>query len=668
VNTAPLSILSLRIRQLIGVVIVLLPIFPLTFVRAEVKGLAGMMLPQIWILSIFILLTLSWLLSMFLSSRINRWSQKLFSLIRQHHLIIGILFILLVAAAIYLISAQAFNHRPHLVDTIGQLFHAKIFAAGKLYTSAPTDYSFFMTPHMVVDEGRFYSQYPPGHIAVIALGLLFNMPWLFCIALAAGSLPLLYLFVRDAYDRDTATLATFLLGLSPFFLFMSGSYMNHITELFFVLLALRSFQCWEQNKHPLLSMSILGISGGILFLVRPFTAIIVGVVFLFLVLPKLFSNRIKLLQTALGALSAMPFALFMLYYNAQTTGSSLLPGYTKLWGHGHGLGFHIDPWGDLHTPLRGILKQTAQILELNEFLFEFPFPALIPLGALLIFSKRLKLWDLRLLLFFLTFPVAYIFYWHRDSFLGPRFLYVTIAFLIPLTASALVTVYRWSQGKTIGLEGILKPVNMRVFFLSIMAISYLYLAFFSLPPRYKIYSQLMRSFKIEFQEDIGQGNINQGLIFVAVSWGHRIISQLRGAGISASLVQAAYRKVDSCDLQHLLLDYQKGTISQEILKNKIENLLNTARPVSFIEGISKDKTLRFWENRKVNTLTPECVDELEYDQMGFTNYAPFFADNNPNLSPPFVFATDLRSRNLELISQHPELKPYLYRGKRLEAL
>ena len=135
-----------------------------------------------------------------------------------------------------------------------------------------------------------------------------------------------------------------------------------------------------------------------------------------------------------GALGAVLALALYLWWNAATTGDPFLPGYVRLWGESHGLGFHATPWGGEHTPLAGLRNELTDLALLAGFAFEWPLPALVPVGVLFAAGWAGHRWDRRLLAGFLAIPVAYLFYWHRDSFLGPRYLYSGLAFLVPLTA------------------------------------------------------------------------------------------------------------------------------------------------------------------------------------------------------------------------------------------
>ena len=98
------------------------------------------------------------------------------------------------------------------------------------------------------------------------------------------------------------------------------------------------------------------------------------------------------------------------------------------------MGFHTSPWGDSHTPLMGLRNELIDLGLLNSFLFEWAIPALLPLGAFLAMGLALRKWEGRLVLAFFAIPIAYFFYWHRDAFLGPRYLYEGLPFLMPLVA------------------------------------------------------------------------------------------------------------------------------------------------------------------------------------------------------------------------------------------
>src|SRR5712664_2857151 len=75
------------------------------------------------------------------------------------------------------ISVIVFRCRPVMVDEIVQLFQARIFAAGTVKAPPPALPEFLTTQHLIVDEHGWYAQYPPGHSALLALGLWVGASW-----------------------------------------------------------------------------------------------------------------------------------------------------------------------------------------------------------------------------------------------------------------------------------------------------------------------------------------------------------------------------------------------------------------------------------------------------------------------------------------------------------
>ena len=74
-----------------------------------------------------------------------------------------------------------FEHIPHVTDSIKQVFHGKIFATGRL--AAPSHplkefFDFRGTMNDMRGDGKWYSEYPPGHSFLMMLGALISAPWL----------------------------------------------------------------------------------------------------------------------------------------------------------------------------------------------------------------------------------------------------------------------------------------------------------------------------------------------------------------------------------------------------------------------------------------------------------------------------------------------------------
>ena len=75
-------------------------------------------------------------------------------------------------------------------------------------------------------DGAWFGKYPPGYPAILALGVLAGVPWLVSPLAAAATLLLQYALGRSLFGGGSGLLGALLLLLSPFFLFMSGSFMS----------------------------------------------------------------------------------------------------------------------------------------------------------------------------------------------------------------------------------------------------------------------------------------------------------------------------------------------------------------------------------------------------------------------------------------------------------
>ena len=135
------------------------------------------------------------------------------------------------------LSQLIFGGLPHITDTQTQYMQAKLFAQGKLYEESHPLSKFFDFP-FAVNNGKFYSQYFPGHPLLLALGMLAGAPWLVNPILGALTVAATYLLANEIAGRRAGYIAAILVMISPFIVFMSSEYMNHATTLLFLTLFL----------------------------------------------------------------------------------------------------------------------------------------------------------------------------------------------------------------------------------------------------------------------------------------------------------------------------------------------------------------------------------------------------------------------------------------------
>jgi hypothetical protein len=339
------------------------------------------------------------------------------------------------------VALYCFRSLPRNSDEIAQLFHAKILLTGRLSLPQDPNPEFFAIDNMI-DRGRWYSQFPIGGAAVLAVGLLLHAAWLVNPVLAALSVVNVYLFARSTYTERFARGATILYALSPLMLFMGGTFMNHVPVLFLVTLALAALPRWLRTPNERRAWpwaALIGIAVGGIAAIRPYDAAIVAVPIGTMQLLELLRRHERWRSLAAQFAAGLIPVTALLWANARTTGSAFRFGYELLYGDAHGVGFHVDPYGEVHSPLRGLQYASRYLLELNPTLSAWTIPSLLVVVCALLLMRRSgehSRWDALLLALAVGQVVAYAFYWHNGEFLGPRFLYSAIPAFILLAARA----------------------------------------------------------------------------------------------------------------------------------------------------------------------------------------------------------------------------------------
>src|SRR2546427_7621938 len=173
----------------VGVLLLVIPFLPVAAMfgpYADARGLFG---PVDWVLGTGIFLPGTWLAGMLtppgLLRALRRRGRALAAWLRP-----AALPLVLAAAGVALvtISVLVFRCRPVMVDEIVQLFQARIFPAGTVKAPPPALPEFLTTNNLIIDEHGWYAQYPPGHSALLALGLWGGAPWLVPILLSLGTI------------------------------------------------------------------------------------------------------------------------------------------------------------------------------------------------------------------------------------------------------------------------------------------------------------------------------------------------------------------------------------------------------------------------------------------------------------------------------------------------
>jgi hypothetical protein len=560
----------------------------------------------------------------------------------------------LAALLVYALAARfVFAGRPLFVDELAQRFQARQFAHGRLaerYDGAP---ELFSAIHLVERNGRLFSQFPPGGPAVLTVGLWLGVPWLavpLCGALAVWSFAA---FARNVErDRpDVALLASMLFAFSPFMVFMSGSQMNHVPALAALCAALLAFERADAGERigvqPAVHALLGGIALGIAATIRPADALAFAVpIAAWLIRGAVRAPRAARSLVAAGVGVAGPVAA-MLWFNTHTTGAPLLFGYEVLWGKAHGLGFHAAPWGDAHTPARGLELVNLYFLRLQGHLFETPVPSLVACVVALGLATSLRRMDRVLLLASASLVAVYLAYWHDGFYLGPRFL-VGLLPALALWSSRVFAEWRarWGRGKGYRL------------FVAASVVSAVVALVVEVPRRAHEYADGARVMRWDAQGAANSAGVHHAIVLVRESWGAQLLARLWAAGLTRSEAEWLYRRTDACTLDRVLDGLERrqdpdgparGALARDVLLPLAAESLHVVR-----SPFSVDSTERVLPGTMYGA---RCVQRAQEDRAGFTVYLPLTVIDGDDV----IYARDLHARDSLLLARHPSRSVYLLR-------
>lgn len=254
-----------------------------------------------------------------------------------------------------LFSWLLFDNIPHVHDEIAYLFQAKIFSLGKLYVPSPCGSEFFDFPH-IINNGRWYSQYPPGFPFLLMLGLLVRAPWLINPLLGSLSIIIFFKIGNLIYGRRAGIISALLGATSPFLLIMSSTFMSHPSCMFFLAGFLLLF-FYSLKELTLLRGIGMGICLGMAIIIRPFSAVLFSLPILAFYIFMIFKNKLnrRMVSHLWGFFFSVSFFMgLFLVFNFLTNGHPLRTGYEVCYGRDVLPGFgHKGCYQVAHTPYLG---------------------------------------------------------------------------------------------------------------------------------------------------------------------------------------------------------------------------------------------------------------------------------------------------------------------------
>jgi len=551
------------------------------------------------------------------------------------------------AALTVLFTLVVFAANPRNVDGFAQLFQARLFLAGKLWTPPPAELANFGTLQMILGPDRWYAQYPFGQSLVLAAGLAAGAWWLLNPLIAVALVVATWRVARWCCDETTARLTLILLCLSPFVVAVAGSEMNHLGAAALGMGAAAAAMAATERRAAL-NAALAGLLLGLMTAFRPLDAVAAALP-VAVVLAGWCPARWKAMAaTALGGVAG---SLPTLWYNARTTGSWREFGYTVLWGPQHSLGFHPVPWGIPLTATRAVARSGMDLHQLNVYLLDSTVPVLLILAIGLVAGRRgLRPRDALPFAGVLSLVGLLFFYWHRDVFYGPRFLYSVVAWFLLLLARALVLLRRagWTAERPHG-------PGLQASFASLAAIV-MGLAALT-PGRIDAYRRSTPIYNLHPAGDAAAAQLHHAVVVVPDGWGTRLVARLWQQHIPVRRSSRLYGAIDACTLEQALARAETtATDSSRSLLVTLDSLASRHEPGAPAR-LTDDANLRL---RPGVRPAPECVAEIQVDRRGFLQFGPLLWLNNATLDGDVVWARDLGPRNAALFRRYAGRHFYRY--------
>jgi len=316
-------------------------------------------------------------------------------------------------------------------DESAYLFSAKLFASLHAYAQAPPDTvrQDFSFVHHVIYQGRWFGKYPPGWPAILGALSILIPHWCVTPALGLLLLWLVYAISKRLYDEKTASLAVALMACSPYFLLMCIGYMSHVACAVLIALAtLTLVIAFETRRVAHFAMMFAALSFA--FLIRPFSAVCVGVVLVGSLVWDLRDDWRRLLKVSATGIISLSIASFILLYD-----NKVLTG--RYWLSPYAMYLKSETVRELHPTVMNVIRYAVTITPVSLgrlALYSFPFILLLAVYAVIRERSRRCLLLLGIALslivgYTLTNAVP------SDSFIGERY-YFDVYFAIGILSAA----------------------------------------------------------------------------------------------------------------------------------------------------------------------------------------------------------------------------------------
>ena len=632
------------LRRLLAVLVLVLTVFPLFRIlegrslgpwgQATILQAETSLAVVVWGVGIVVLIGL--VLGILLGGRVDRgW-------VARWRAVAGSRFpwlcALLAAALGILVSTVLLRGLLTNIDEMAMLVHARYWAAGQSGGLVGEGAAHWLIPNTLVQDGRWLSQYPPGHVALLTVGVWVGQPLLIGALLSAaiagfGAAAFMRLFPEQP---GSARLMGGVLAASPLLAVFGGGVMSHLSALAFATVAL-----WAATRARDGAVTWAVVSGAALgwaVTSRPWSGLLLGA------LPLLVWwgyrdwgwFRGRLLAWVAGG---VPFAAAFALYNQFTFGAPARLGYEVSYGEGHRLGFHVDPWGYPYGLVEALGYTSADLIAFGLQVLESPIPVTLLAGVFLLLAPRIDR-AARVLVAWALLPVAGAFlYWFHQ----PRMLFESLPGWIGLGVLGAI----WIVDR---LRGRARAVAVGTLVASLV----LGLLFFA-PQRVLRYQWSEEAIARLTPPALPEPSA--ALVFVHASWNERLAGRLQAAGMRPDSLNPVLRRNDPCDVQLYVEARENGQVALPELDH------------DFAPG-SPDHLRREASGPDLTLLrdpgkawAPSCLREARADRFGAISSAPLLWQGAlPGIEedPRPMFVRDLGpERNAGLLTRYSGRSPWL---------
>lgn len=495
------------------------------------------------------------------------------------------------------------------VDEMTSVIHARYLAAGMAGGPVGDAAEAWLVPNMLVTDVGWVSQYPPGHLLLLALAERIGLVWLLGPLLAGAMVTFSCLAVgRLLPDRAIEVrLGGLLMALSPFVLLLGGGALSHLSAgaavsaaAYFGMRALEGRMLWAVAA---------GAATGIAVISRPWTGITLATA---LVLApwiwQFFEDRRSrelMTRVALWVAGGIPFAVLVASYNAHIFGDPLQLGYQILYGPAHKLGFHLDPWGYPYGLREAVAYTSADLIRFGAALLDTPIPLTLVAGGVLLLSPTLPRGAGTLAVWALVPVAANALYWFHQ----PRMLFESAPGWI------------WLGVIGIGLGVRASTPAVRAATLSAVLLSLVVGLWAFVPVRFSGNSWSEETLS-RLIPPVAEDSDQQAIVFVHASWNERVAGRLQAAGMRNDSLQALIRRNDMCALDRYArsrrgqdLDETAAALDSTVDFTQTADLRAGLSPVATPGGVRVPRLpSQAW--------TPNCIRELNADRFGAVALAP----------------------------------------------